>query len=61
MTRDQFSSALAREPEHIRKLGRYIVKNLQIIESAAHCDKDKAAARVQLAKNYERFRKARAG
>lgn len=59
MTRAKFASALAREPEHIRKAGRAIVKNLAIIESDKSCDEDKAAAKVQLPKSLALFEKAR--
>lgn len=61
MTRHQFASALAREPEHTRKLGRSIMKNLAIIERSSACDEDKAAAKEALRGNLKRFEKARAG
>lgn len=59
MTRAKFASALAREPEHIRKAGKNIVKNLAIMESKSHCEGDKAAAKAQLPKSLALFEKAR--
>ena len=62
MTRQQFAAALAHEPDYTaRAWGRNIVKNLAIIENPRTGENDREAARVQLAKNYERFEKLRNG
>lgn len=58
MTCAQFAAALAREPEHVRKIGRPILKNLAILESDAD-DETKAAVLRILPANVKRFEAAR--
>lgn len=55
LLRDQFNSALLREPEHVQRLGKKIAKNMDIILSKRICDEDKAGAKSALVSNIDRF------
>lgn len=58
MTRAKFASALAREPKHIRKAGRAIVKNLAIIGEAMTIREARQCKECSELKSLDGFRVA---